>query len=314
MKTDEVLWVEKYRPTTIAECVLPPRLKDLFTKIVQSQELPNMIFAGRPGTGKTTVVHALANELDCSYLFIPASDESGIDTLRVKVTNFVSTMSLDGRRKMVAYDEGDYLNATSTQPALRSFIDMFSECCSFIFTCNFPSRIIEPLQSRCPIIDFNFTKEETKELLIDAVKAIIKILETEKIEYDKKTLALFVKDQFPDLRKTIGLLSLYAKRKGIIDPGILRFTGDDQFDSLVPCFKDRDYDGMCSWVSENCVEDPKILYSKLWRFFSGILKDDSIPRMIQIMAEKQYWAAFVGDHELNLRACLQEIMADCEVK
>lgn len=309
----EILWCEKFRPTTIDACALPQRLKDTFKNIVKKGELPNLILSGVSGIGKTTIARALCNEMNSSCLFINGSDESGIDTLRVKVKQFASTLSFDAQRKTVIFDEADHLNPNSTQPALRGFMEHFSDSCGFIFTVNYPTRIIDPLHSRCALIDFTLDKTEKKEQLVAFIKICMSILEKESVEYDKKCLVAFCQENFPDMRKILNLLQVYSIRQGKIDEGIIGFSTDEQYGKLVEIFKSRNYPALCTWIADIVsFEDPETLYTKLFKVLEPKMQESSVPRFVQILAEKQFWARHVAGQELNLRACLQEVMADCE--
>ena len=253
---NEFLWVEKYRPQTISECVLPNRLKDVFQSFVDQKEIPNMLLCGTAGTGKTTVARALCNELDCDYIVINGSDESGIDVLRTKIRDFASTVSFGGKTKVVILDEADYLNPNSTQPALRAFIEEFSKNCRFIFTCNFKNRIIEPLHSRTTVVEFKLKKEEKPQMASAFMARISNILGEENIEYSEKVLAELLMKYFPDYRRTLNELQRYSKF-GAIDEGILSNIAEVNMKGLCDSLKDKDFKKMRQWVSNNVDTDPQ---------------------------------------------------------
>ena len=260
---NEFLWVEKYRPANIADCVLPDRIKQNFEEIVKQGEIPNMLLCGTAGTGKTTVAKALCNELGVDYILINGSDESGIDVLRTKIRDFASTVSFGGQTKVVILDEADYLNPNSTQPALRAFIEEFSANCRFIFTCNFKNRIIEPLHSRCAVIDFKLNKDE-KQLIASKFMGRLKyVLDEENINYSEKVVAELLMKYFPDYRRTLNELQRYSK-SGIIDEGILSNIAEVNIKGLVDSLKDKDFKKMRQWVANNADTDPQGLYRKIY--------------------------------------------------
>jgi len=305
------LWVEKYRPKTVADCVLPDRLKSVFQEFVNKGEFPHLILAGTAGTGKTTVAKALCEELGMDYLFLNGSDENGIDTFRMKIKGYASSMSLMGAKKAIIIDEADYLNANSVQPALRGAMEEFEDNCRFIFTCNYKNRIIEPLHSRSTVIDYKLKAEEKPKMARDFMRYVEHILKTEAIPYNGKVVAEFIMKHFPDFRKTINELQTYALR-GQIDEGILSMSSDVSLANLVRALKDRNFRDMRQWVSQHGNEDAARLYRKIYDALYDILKKESIPPAVIILAKYQYQAAFVADQELNLTACLTEMMAECE--
>ena len=308
---NEFLWVEKYRPANIADCVLPDRIKQNFEEIVKQGEIPNMLLCGTAGTGKTTVAKALCNELGVDYILINGSDESGIDVLRTKIRDFASTVSFGGQTKVVILDEADYLNPNSTQPALRAFIEEFSANCRFIFTCNFKNRIIEPLHSRCAVIDFKLNKDE-KQLIASKFMGRLKyVLDEENINYSEKVVAELLMKYFPDYRRTLNELQRYSK-SGIIDEGILSNIAEVNIKGLVDSLKDKDFKKMRQWVANNADTDPQGLYRKI---YDSLMDKVSNPaHLVLLVADYQYKSAFVADQDINLTACLVDVMANLDIK
>jgi DNA polymerase III delta prime subunit len=309
----EYLWVEKYRPTKIDECILPKNLKETFKQFVQSGELPNFLFCGTAGVGKTTVAKALCNEIGAEYLLINGSEESGIDTLRTKIKSFASTVSLTDAKKVVILDEADYLNPNSTQPALRGFIEEFSNNCRFIFTCNFKNRIIDPLHSRCSVIDFKIENVEKQEIAAAFFKRTMGILKTENIEADQKVVAELVTKHFPDWRRVLNELQRYSV-SGKIDSGILVNMTEDSFKDLLKNMKDKNFTEVRKWVAKNGDSETINIFRQLYDTASVNMEPASIPQLVLILADYQYKAAFVADHELNLMAALTEVMSSCKMK
>ena len=307
----EFLWVERYRPQTISECVLPSRLKDVFQSFVDQKEIPNMLLCGTAGTGKTTVARALCNELECDYIVINGSDESGIDVLRTKIRDFASTVSFGGKTKVVILDEADYLNPNSTQPALRAFIEEFSKNCRFIFTCNFKNRIIEPLHSRTTVVEFKLKKEEKPQMASAFMSRICNILGEENIEYSEKVLAELLMKYFPDYRRTLNELQRYSKF-GSIDEGILSNIAEVNMKGLCDSLKDKDFKKVRQWVANNVDTDPQGLYRKIYDTLMD--KVVQVPHLVLLIADYQYKSAFVADQEINLTACLVDIMANVDMK
>ena len=308
---ESFLWVEKYRPKTINECILPDRLKTIFQQISSEGRIPNMILSGGPGMGKTTVAKALCNEVGCYFLMINGSEESGIDVLRTKIRGYASTVSFDGKRKVVILDEADYLNPQSTQPALRSFIEEFEKHCSFIMTCNYINRIIEPLHSRCQTIDFRINKEEKLNVGSNFGKRLYTILDQEKVDYDKKVVAEVLMKHFPDYRRVLNELQKYSKY-GNIDSGILSQVSDIDLSELMNHMKDKKFNEVRKWVVNNLDNDPQKIYRKIYDVAEKYVQTTSIPQLVLILADSQYKSAFAADHELNLVACLVEIMVECQ--
>ena len=311
MFSESFLWVEKYRPKTIEECVLPDRIKTLFKQISLEGRIPNMILSGGPGMGKTTVAKALCNEVGCDFLMINGSEESGIDVLRTKIRGYASTVSFDGGRKVVILDEADYLNPQSTQPALRSFIEEFEKHCSFIMTCNYINRIIEPLHSRCQTIDFKINKEEKLNVGSNFGKRLYTILDQEKVDYDKKVVAEVLMKHFPDYRRVLNELQKYSKY-GNIDSGILSQVSELDLPELMKYMKDKKFNEVRKWVVNNLDNDPQKVYRKIYDIAEKYVQASSIPQLVLILADSQYKSAFAADHELNLVACLVEVMVECQ--
>ena len=308
---ESFLWVEKYRPKTIEECILPDRIKTLFQQISLEGRIPNMILSGGPGMGKTTVAKALCNGVGCDFLMINGSEESGIDVLRTKIRGYASTVSFDGKRKVVILDEADYLNPQSTQPALRSFIEEFEKHCSFIMTCNYINRIIEPLHSRCQTIDFRINKEEKLNVGSNFGKRLYTILDQEKVDYDKKVVAEVLMKHFPDYRRVLNELQKYSKY-GSIDSGILSQVTELDLAELMKYMKDKKFNEVRKWVVNNLDNDPQKVYRKIYDIAEKHIQSTSLPQLVLILADSQYKSAFAADHELNLVACLVEIMVECQ--
>jgi DNA polymerase III delta prime subunit len=306
------LWVEKYRPKTIEDCVLPDRLKVVFQEFVNKGEIPHLILAGTAGTGKTTVARALCEQLGMDYLFLNGSDENGIDTFRMKIKGYASSMSLTGDKKAIIIDEADYLNPNSVQPALRGAMEEFEDNCRFIFTCNYKNRIIEPLHSRSTVIDYRLKAEEKPKMARDFMRRIEDMLKTEAVSYNGKAVGQFIMKHFPDFRKTINELQTYAVAHGEVNEGILSASADVSLTDLVRALKDRNFRDMRQWVAQHGNDDPSRLYRKIYDSLYDILKKEAIPPAVIILAKYQYQAAFVADQELNLTACLTELMAECE--
>ena len=312
----DFLWVEKYRPKRIEDCILSEDLKSTFLEFVKKKEIPNLLLSGTPGTGKTTVARALCEEIGVDYIIINGSDEGRqIDTLRNKIKNFASTISLtkEANHKVVIIDEADYMNAESVQPALRNFIETFFNNCRFIFTCNFKSRIIEALHSRCTVIDFKITNGQKAKTAAKLMTRLSVILKDEGIEFDKNVLAEVIQKHYPDFRRTINELQRYSVR-GKIDSGILFSLKEENYKDLIVKLKDKDFNGMRKWVSQNLDHGPTHLFKEIYELLYLHLDPKSIPQAVLIIAGYQYKAAFVADQEINMVACLTEIMAGCKFK
>lgn len=305
---NDFLWVEKYRPQTISDCILPTPLKNTFQKIIDGGELPNMLFTGTAGLGKTTVAKALCKELNLDWIIINASESGNIDTLRTKIKQFASTVSLQGGYKVVILDEADYLNAQSTQPALRGFIEEFANNCRFILTCNFKNRIIEPLHSRCGVYEFNTTKKDMAELAFQFMKRMESILETENVEYNQKAIADMIMKFAPDWRRVIN----ECQRNSI--SGIIQVAdvANDNYNDLFVHLKSKDFKKMRSWVAQNVDADATAIFRAVYDRMNEKIKPESIPQLVLILADYQYKNAFVADYELNIVACMTEIIANVE--
>lgn len=307
---DHLLWVEKFRPKTIEDCVLPDRLKKPFQEYVKLGNIPNLLLSGGPGVGKTTVAKAMCIEIGCDYMVINGSDESGIDVFRTKIKNYASSMSLSGGRKVIIIDEADYLNPNSTQPALRNAIEEFAGNCSFIFTCNYKNRIIEPLHSRCAVVDFSLKSDEKSKMASQFFKRVQNILQSEKVEYDDAVIAELVKKHFPDFRRVLNELQRYSQF-GKIDTGILAQIADVSIKEVVKFIAAKDFGALRKWVAMNDI-DGSTLFRKLYDAMYDVMKPTSIPQAVLILADYQYKAAFVADQEINTVACLTELMVNCE--
>lgn len=307
---EHLLWTEKYRPKKIEDCILPERLKKPFQEYVNQSNIPNLLLAGGAGVGKTTVAKAMCEEIGCDYMVINGSDESGIDTFRTKIKNYASSMSLSGGRKVIIIDEADYLNPNSTQPALRNAIEEFAINCSFIFTCNYKTRIIEPLHSRCAVIDFGLKNDEKASMASQFFKRLQSVLQTEKVEYDDKVIAELVKKHFPDFRRVLNELQRYSQF-GKIDVGILAQIGNIQLQEIVKHIKAKDFGAIRKWVATSDL-DANGVFRQIYDSLYDFMKPHSIPQAVLIIADYQYKNAFVADTEINLVACLTELMANCE--
>ena len=306
------LWVEKYRPKTIQDCVLPENLKKTFSEFVKNG-IPNLLLTGGPGVGKTTVAKAMLEQIGYDYIMINGSEESGIDVLRNKMKNFASTMSLEGSRKFIIIDEADYLNAQSTQPALRGFIEEFHKNCRFIFTCNYKNRLIAPLHSRCTIIDFKIPPTERPRLASVFMARLMGILDDEGIKYNTEVLQELVLKFFPDFRRTINELQRYSV-SGSIDVGILSNIADESVAELLGHIKAKRFTDMRKWVAQNVDNDPVKLFRKIYDKLYEVLEPQSIPQAVIIIADYSYKSAFVVDQEVNIVACLTELMMECRWK
>ena len=313
MIRDDFIWTEKYRPKTIDECILPKQLKKTFQTFVDQGEVPNLLLSGRSGVGKTTVARALLEQLECDYIVINGSLNGNIDTLRNDIQSFASTISLSGGRKYVIFDEADYLNPNSTQPALRNFMEEFSSMCGFILTCNFKNRIIDPLHSRCSVVEFKIDNEEKPKLANEFFKRTIDILCAEDVEFEEKVVAAVITKHFPDWRRVLNELQRYSAT-GKIDSGILSVLSDESFKQVVGYMKAKSFTDVRRWVAENSDVDQTTMFRKFYDQASQQLQPASIPQLVLILADYQYKAAFVADHEINMAACFVEIMVECNFK
>jgi len=305
-----LLWTEAHRPKTIEECILPERLKTPFQEYVNSEKIPHLLLSGGAGVGKTTVAKAMCNQIGADYIMINGSDESGIDVFRTKIKDFASSMSFTGGRKVIIIDEADYLNPNSTQPALRNAMEEFASNCSFIFTCNFKNRIIDPLHSRCAVVDFTLKNDEKTKMAAQFFKRIQSILQSENVEYEDKVIAELVKKHFPDFRRILNELQRYAQF-GKIDVGILAQIGDISIAEITKHLKNKDFGAIRKWVA-TADFDAATLYRKLYDSLYEVLQPQSIPQAVIILADYQYKQAFVADAEINTVACLTELMVSVE--
>ncbi|MDA8940598.1 AAA family ATPase [bacterium] len=309
---DHFLWVEKYRPQTIEDCILPEKTKATFKEFLKKGEVPNLLLCGTAGTGKTTVARALCEELGCDYIVINGSDEGRqIDTLRTKIKSFASAISFESKTKVVIIDEADYLNRESVQPALRAFIETFSENCRFIFTCNYKQKIIDPLHSRTTVIEFRTDKKDQPVLASKFMKRMKYVLDAEGITYKDKVLAELLMKYIPDYRRVLNEMQRYSS-SGTIDEGILSNISDINTKDLISSLKDKDWKKMRQWVANNVDTDPQGIFRYIYDSLLPEIK--TIPQMVLLIADYQYKAAFVADQEINLTACLTEIMASIQFK
>jgi DNA polymerase III delta prime subunit len=308
---EDFLCVEKYRPKTIEDTILPVDLKSTFQQFVDQQKIPNMILSGTAGVGKTTVARAMLEQLQCDYIVINGSMNGNIDTLRNEILNFASSVSLSGGRKYVILDEADYLNANSTQPALRNFMEEFSRNCGFILTCNFKNRIIEPLHSRCSVVDFKISKKDMGKLAMQFMKRVVGILESENVTYDKAVVAEVIQKYFPDWRRVLNELQRYSAT-GTIDSGILANMQEISLKELVGLMKDKNFTEMRKWAKYNLDTDVNVLFNQFYETASDYLVVTSIPQMVLLVAEYQYKNAFAANSEINFMAFLTEAMLRCE--
>ena len=309
---EDFLWVEKYRPKTVAKTILPTNLQQTFQEFVSQGNVPNLLLSGSAGVGKTTIAKAILEELGCDYIVINGSMNGNIDTLRNEIKNFASSVSFSGGRKYVILDEADYLNPQSTQPALRNFMEEYSKNCGFILTCNFLNRIIEPLHSRCSVVEFKLPKEERTSMAADMYKRCKEILDKENVEFDNKVVAEVVKKFFPDNRRVLNELQRYSAT-GKIDAGILVNFEDVNIKTLMEAMKAKEFSTVRKWVAQNVDGDTsQSIFRKIYDTASEYIKPQSIPQLVVTIADYQYKSAFVADHEINLMAMLTELMVEVE--
>ena len=307
------LWVEKYRPNSISGCILPNELKNTFTEIVKDKDIPNLILSGGPGVGKTTVAKAMIEEIGATYMMVNGSEESGIDTLRTKIKNFASTVSLEGGRKYIILDEADYLNPQSTQPALRGFMEEFHKNCGFILTCNYKNRLIQPLHSRCSVIDFVIPKNQKPKLASDFYDSIINILKKENIKFEPAVVRELLMKFFPDWRRVLNELQRYSV-SGKIDAGILVNLSEVNINELIKSLKQKEFTNVRKWIVDNIDNDHTRIFRHIYDSLYDCVDTNSIPHAVLILADYSYKSAFVADQEINLLACLTELMGQCKFK
>jgi DNA polymerase III delta prime subunit len=308
---EEFLWVEKYRPKTIEDTILPVDLKVIFQQFVDQKNIPNLILSGSAGVGKTTVARAMLEQLGCDYIVINGSMNGNIDTLRNDILNFASTVSLSGGRKYVILDEADYLNANSTQPALRNFMEEFSRNCGFILTCNFKNRIIDPLHSRCSVVDFKISKRDMAKLAGQFFKRVESILGSEGISYDKSVVAEIIQKYFPDWRRVLNELQRYSAT-GKIDSGILANLQQTSIRELIDFMKLKNYTEVRKWVKNNIDSDVNSLFNEFYETASQFFTPRCIPLLVTLIAKYQYQNAFAANSEINFAAFLAEAMVELE--
>ena len=307
------IWVEKYRPMTVSDTILPASLKTTFKNMLATGELQNMLFTGTAGLGKTTIAKALCRELGLDYIVINGSEEGNIDTLRGKIKQFAFTVSLEGGKKVIILDEADYLNPQSTQPALRGFIEQFSDNCRFILTCNFKNRIIEPLHSRCGVYEFNTTKKQMAGLAGQFMTRLEQILAAEQVTADKALLAEVIMKYLPDWRRVINECQRFSIN-GKLDTSIINTSDHNQYNDLLKHLKNKDFKKMRAWVVNNIDVDASAIFRGIYDRMVDSVQPTSIPQLVLILADYQYKNAFVADHELNIVACMTEVMSNVEFK
>ena len=308
----ENVWAQKYRPTKVEDTILPQDVKDRFAKFVKEDSIPNLLLSGPHGTGKTTVAIAMLEELECDYIVINGSMNGGIDTLRVNIANFASSVSFSGGKKYVIIDEADALTS-HTQNGLRNFIESYSKNCGFIFTCNFKNRIIDPLQSRFSHIDFSFDKKERAKLAANFFKRVCAILKEEGVEHDKKVVASVIEKYFPDFRRVLVELQYYSST-GAIDEGILKNVKSENVSTIFDMMKEKDITSLRKWVGENSDLDVNEIFRAMYELSKERVDKKSLPAFYVTLADYQYKNAFVADSEINLMACIVEILMECEIK
>ena len=310
---DTFLWVEKYRPKTVKDCILPKKLKDTFQEFVKDKHIPNLILSGSAGTGKTTIAKAMVEQIGSTWMMINGSEESGIDVLRTKIKNFASTVSLEGGRKYIILDEADYLNPQSTQPALRGFMEEFHKNCGFILTCNYKNRLIDPLQSRCSNIDFTIRNGERVKLADKFYKRVLDILKDEKIQFNPPAVAELITAHFPDWRRVLNELQRYSA-SGQIDAGILINISNENIKELMTFVKNKEFPNVRKWIVNNLDNDSTRIFRTIYDSLYETIDHSTIPHAVVILGDYQYKSAFVADQEINLLACMTELMSQVKFK
>ena len=311
---DDFLWVEKYRPKMVKDTILPPSLKETFQTFVNNKNIPNLLLTGTAGVGKTSIARAMLEEVDCDYIVINGSDEGrSIDVLRNELRNFASSVSLAGGRKYVILDEADYLNPNTVQPALRNFMEEYSHNCGFIMTCNFVNKIIQPLHSRCSVVEFKIGNADKPKMAKEFFDRVQKILLLEKVEYEPKVVAEIIKKYFPDNRRVLNELQRYSAT-GKIDSGILANFSDSNLQTLIDAVKNKEFSAVRKWVAQNADGDTTPLFRALYDSMSEHVAPASIPQVVVTLADYQYKSAFVADQEINFMALLTELMVEVEWK
>ena len=310
-KSNEVLWVEKYRPQSIEDTILPETMKNTFRKFVNDKNVPNLLLTGGPGVGKTTIAKAMLDEMGCDYIVKNGSLNVNIDTLRYEISTYASSVSLTGGRKYVIFDEADYLNATSVQPALRNFIEEYSANCGFIFTCNFKNRIIGPLRSRLSEVDFSIEQTERPQLAMQFFKRVISILNNENVDYDKAVVAKVIEKHFPDFRRVLTELQSYAA-SGKIDEGIFVNLKQESMDELFNLLKAKNFTEMRKWVATNSDQDMNEMFRRVYDMMQARVEFKTQPGFVVTLADYMYKSNFVADQEINMVAFLTEVMIECE--
>jgi len=311
-RSNEVLWVEKYRPQKVNDTILPETMKETFRKFVSDGSVPNLLLTGGPGVGKTTIAKAMLEELGCDYIVKNGSLNVNIDTLRYDISTFASAVSLTGTgRKYVIFDEADYLNAANVQPALRNFIEEYSANCGFIFTCNFKNRIISPLRSRLSEVDFTIDTESRPQMAMEFFKRVMTILDAEEVEYDKKVVAKVIEKHFPDFRRVLTELQSYAA-SGKIDEGIFVNLKQESIDDLFRLLKGKQFTDMRKWVAKNSDQDMNEMFRRIYDMASDKVTLQSQAGFIVTLADYMYKSNLVADQEINMVAFLTEVMIECE--
>jgi len=312
LDNDQFLWVEKYRPKKVEDCILPDSLKSVFQQYVNTKNIPNLLLTGTPGVGKTTIAKAMCNEIGCDYMMINGSEERGIGILRNKIMQYASSVSFAGGRKVIIIDEADNLTPDA-QAGMRAAIEEFSSNCSFIRTCNHKARLIDAIHSRCSVIEFKIKNGNKVKMAAAFMKKVQQVLKLENIKYDAEVVAQIIQKHFPDYRRVLNELQRYSV-KGEINTGVLTQVADVSLAKLIDFLKAKDYTSMRKWVGSNIDADPNTVFRLIYDALYDNMKPDSIPQAVIILAEYQYKAAFVADQEINLVACLTQIMVECEYK